>query len=504
MSSPLNSNEDIDHSQGSPGEPESGAAGSSKVAATNRRSTPVARIAAVTVMVLATALVAGAGAVLGVRTPTAPAPVEVTGSTLRTCPVLPPESGRTEVMALSTSTWGTLQTRGLGTEESAPVEGGKGARIVAPAAPVLLQAEGRQTQSSAGASFARAEAGADRSISLARCDHPATASWFSGLMASNAQRSELTLTNPDSAQAEVDLTILGDRGPIAAPGARGLTVPGGTTRTIALETMVNSPDPFGVEVSTTRGRISAVARHRTFDGVSVSGADWQTSAAEPATDQVIAAIPSGAGERTLAVTNPGNRRTTVKVEALGAAGTFQPADAAQVEVNGESTTSVRLDQALDGEAVALRLTSDQPIFAAAQARGEGGARADVAVQSADRALAGTSVGAFAVDQGSTAEVVLSSVDDRDLTAEVHLVSAAGEKLKTVQLPVRSGSTTVWQVEDIDQPAGVLVSTPRRSGLHGGVVTRTDADGYRGLASSGLSVPEQARAGVDPQFDPTVG
>lgn len=478
--------------------------GSSSVAgAAENSNNPVRRIAAITAAVVVAGLVAVGGAVLDVRSPTPPAPAEITGSTLRACPVLPRGDGSTEVMALSTSTWGTLKSRALGSEEASDIEVGKGARILAPPAPILLQAEGRQTQSSAGASFARAS-GAERGISLARCDHPSTTSWFSGVMTSGDQRAELVLTNTDTAQAQVDLKVFGRQGVVAAPGSRGLTVPGGTTRTVALDSMVNSPDPVGVEVGTTRGRINAVVRHRTFDGVTASGSDWQTSSVEPATSQVIPGIPSGQGERTLAVTNPGSRRTTVKVEALGASGTFAPADAAEIEVNGESTAGLRLDQALAGEAVALRLTADQPIFAAARSRGEDGARSDVAIESADRPLAGASVAALAVVPGGNAELVLSSTDDRDLTVDVMLVAANGEELKRAQLPVRSGASSVWKIDSVDEPAGVKVMAPRQSGIHAGVVIRTDADGYQGLTGSGLSVPELASAGVDPRFDPTVG
>lgn len=476
---------------------------SASVPVGGRPTSPVRRIAAVTAAVVVAGLVAVGGAVLDVRSPVPPAPAEVTGSTLRACPVLPQGDGSTEVMALSTSAWGTLQSRPLGSDQASDIEVGKGARILVPPAPILLQAEGRQTQSSAGSSLARAT-GAEKGTLLSRCDHPATSSWYSGVMTSGEQRAELVLTNTDSAQAQVDLKIFGRQGIVSAAGSRGLTVPGGTTRTVALDAMVNSPDPVGVEVTTTRGRINGVVRHRTFDGVAASGSDWQTNSTEPATSLVVPGIPSGEGERTLTVTNPGARRATVKVEALGSSGTFAPADAAEVDVNGESTASLRLDRALAGEAVALRLTADQPIFAATRSRAGQGAGTDIAIESADRPLAGTSVAAIAAAPGTDSELVLSSTDERDLTVDVALVDANGTELRRAQLPVRSGSTAVWKLGPVDQPAGVKVMAPRQSGIHAGVVARSNTDGYAALASSGLSVPELASAGVDPRLDPTLG
>ena len=63
--------------------------------------------------------------------------------------------------------------------------------------------------------------GPEVGLKAAPCLAPATSHWFSGLGATDADRTDLILSNPDDAQAQVDLRFYGRSGRVAVPGSPG-------------------------------------------------------------------------------------------------------------------------------------------------------------------------------------------------------------------------------------------------------------------------------------------
>ncbi|WP_460766863.1 DUF5719 family protein, partial [Mariniluteicoccus flavus] len=394
-------------------------------------------------------------------------------------------------------------------ERATPLPAGRGASLAA-AEPLLVIAEGRQSTGSAAAAYAATPDGADRGLALARCVAPATTSWFTGLYAGGSgpggratTRSEVVLVNPDSTRADVDLRVLGPAGQIAAPGGRGLTVPARSTRVVALESLVSERGALGVQVRASRGRIHATVRQRAGFGPLPGGMDLQVPSAQPSTVQVVPGIPDGPGERTLVVTNPGDRRTTAKVELMGPNGTFVPAEARTLDVNAGSTAQVSLAQGLAQEAGAVRVTTDQPVTAAVVAHAsDDAATSDIAVQPAAERLGPTAIGAFAVTRGVVGAVVVTNLGVSDTVVGLRLVATDGRELKSAELPVRAGATALWEIAQVDQPAGVVVRSAKGATTHAGLVV-TNATGP-GLATTPLSAPEPATTGADPEHAPGLG
>ena len=58
--------------------------------------------------------------------------------------------------------------------------------------------------------------GHEAGLKAAPCLTPATSHWFSGLGATDEDRTDLILSNPDDAQAQVDLRYYGRSGRIVA------------------------------------------------------------------------------------------------------------------------------------------------------------------------------------------------------------------------------------------------------------------------------------------------
>lgn len=466
-------------------------------------ASPARRAAAVGAVALAAAaLVAGAATATPTPVPP-PDPVDTTGRTVAVCPAAP------VVNIVSTSRGGELAIRPVGAERATPLPAGQGATQAA-TEPLLVVAEGRQSTGSAGSSFLSAASGQDRGLALARCVAPGTSSWFTGLYASGQAtggratlRSEVILTNTDATRADVDLRLLGPNGAVTAAGARGLTVPARSSRVVALEGLVADKGPLGVQVRASRGRIHATVRQRAAYGSVPGGTDLQVPSTNPATQQVVPGVPGVPGERTLVLTNPGDRRTTAKVEVLGRTGTFAPVDAGQVDVNAGATVQVSLTRGLAQEAAAVRVTTDQPVVAAMVAQAsDDPATGDVAVQPAAEPLGPTAIGALAVDRGVAGAVIVTNAGSADTVVSLHLVGVDGRELKTGELPVRAGATAQWEVAQVDVPAGVVVRTPRGATTYAGLVLTSVAG--PGLASSPLSVPEQASGGPEPQHAPGLG
>lgn len=463
----------------------------------------LSRAAAVGCLALASgAVIAGLAIAPQVPVP-GPEPVDTTGRTVSVCP-----AAQTAMITTSTR-GGELAHRGLGADDWVTLPAGRGATLPA-TDPVLVSADGRQSLGAAASAYAQIPQGADRGLTLARCVSPVTMAWFSGLYAGGGREgqpvrthSELVIVNADATRADVDLRILGPRGMISAPGGRGLTIPARSTRVVALESLTSEPGALGVEVRASRGRVHTMARQRATFGALPGGSDLQGPSQAPSLSQIIPAVPGGPGERTLAITNPGDRRTTAKVEVLGRDGTFVAAQAAEVDVNAGSTTAIDLAVGLAGESAGVRITADQPIVAAALAHAATAAAAsDVAAQSSAEALGQTAVGAFAVDRGVSGSVVVTNDGATDTIVTMKVVGLDGKELKAGELPVRAGTSQTWEISHIDQPGGVVVRTPKGATVHAGLIITNTAG--PGLATAPLSVPEPPAAAADPQHDPGLG
>ncbi len=235
---------------------------------------------------------------------------------------------------------------------------------------------------------------------------------------------DLLIVNPDASEAVVDLTLYGTDGEIVALGARGIAVGPHSSRTIALSVLADVEGPVGVEFRASRGRAAVVAR-TDAPGI-LEGATPSTAG----TEHLLAGVPAGASTVSALVTNPGNERATLQVEAFGATLGYTPEGGADVTVEPHSTASVDLALSLAGEATGLRITSDVDV-AAALTTGTGTDPAYAAPVSA-----ATELGAF-VPAGGTLQ--LSNPGTAEATVEVTMDSIDAEPT-TSTLSIPAGVT----------------------------------------------------------------
>ena len=406
---------------------------------------------------------------------------------------------------------GTLTGRSLGDGNGgAPVlsidRQGQSKIIDHPDKSLVLVADGAMAGASAGMVYGSTGNGEDRGLSLGPCTAPVVEQWFTGLGAADGYRSELVLSNPDDRQAEVDLAFFGPTGPIGVPGASGLIIPAGSSRTLSLEDLLGKVDgDISVRIKASVGRVAAIARDLRSGAKNLpTGADWHPASAAPARSQIIPAIPGGSGYRKLVIFNSGRRRADAKIEILGPDGPFAPAEAATVSVDGQSSTSVDVASGLAKTIGTIRVVSDQRVVSAVQSERPGGKSAsDIAVSTAQTPIAGIGIAPAAVVDGSKTEFVISNGGDKISTADVTLYNTDGVSSYHERIPVPAGGSIERRVSQAG-PAFLVVRTPSGSSLYGGFTLQQSSGDVAGLAAAAFVTPALAGQARTPVQDPQVG
>jgi hypothetical protein len=161
-------------------------------------------------------LLLGAGMVFGQEAPasnTNRAPL--VGRTTTVCTTSATAKGepdrQTEVSAVAlreahdrsgSLTGSTLESKSTGLKIT---QQGKGKQLSGVTSPLVVSGEGAMATTSSAVIVGNVGEGQDAGLRAAPCLAPATLHWFSGLGANDDDRTDLILTNPDDAQAQVDL-----------------------------------------------------------------------------------------------------------------------------------------------------------------------------------------------------------------------------------------------------------------------------------------------------------
>ncbi len=420
------------------------------------------------------------------------------GRTTMICTATPPLSGRakSEVSAVAlrqapdrsgSLSASTLDTKPVALKLSEP---GKGARPFQTDASIVIAADGGMATTSSAVIVDDVKDGTEAGLKAAPCLAPATTHWFSGLGATDEDRTDLILSNPDDAQAQVDLRYYGRSGRIAVPGSPGVVIRGHDTRPVSL-TKLQGESPVSVAVQASQGRVTAVAKRTQTSQIKPAGVDWQLPSTSPAKVVLIPGVPAGEGNRQLVVTNPNNSRATVDVQVLGFQGPYTPSGAGSVDVPPEGTATVNLQPGLAGEAAGIKLTSDVPVTGAVISTSRrSGAGSDLAVQSAAAPLIGSGVSALATTNLADSELIISNGGDADAQVSFEVFSYEGVTLRTADVVLAANSTATRRLNS-PAPSYVVVKVPDDSSVVAGVVlTQPDRD-VAGLATIPLGSPDVA-------------
>ncbi len=459
------------------------------------------------------ALIGIGGTVVGAAEPPfRPSRIPLVGRTTTICTVTPPPSGdATARVAAAVSRQapgreGELTGTPLagGKPSLTITEQGKAEQVVGVREPIVMSGVGIMATASSAAVFNLTPDGVDAGLMAAPCLAPGTTHWFTGLGATDSDRTELVLTNADDAQASVDLRYYGPDGRVVVPGSPGLVIEARSTATVSLSNLVKVDGPLAVAIQASQGRVGAVAKRTRADGLRPIGVDWQVPSPAPALAMAIPGVPEDAGARELVVTNPGPVRASVSVSVLGLQGPYAPSGAETLEVAAESSARVDLAEGLAGEAATIKLASDQPVTGAVVSSSRrSGAQADIAVQSGAVPLVRTGVSALATTVSGEGELVLSNTGTKDAAVSFEVLSFDGVVLRTDDVLLGPDSTATRRLSS-PPPSYVVVRVPDGSAVVGGVVlTQVEGD-VAGLATIPLTSPDVASRAPRTEVDPSVG
>lgn len=448
---------------------------------------------------LALLVILGGGTLLRAEAPALQASYSPqVGRTTMICTATPPLSGRakSEVSAVALrqepDRSGSLSASRLDTKPVALKlsEPGKGAPPFQTDASIVIAADGAMATASSAVIVDDVKTGTEAGLKAAPCLAPATTHWFSGLGATDEDRTDLILSNPDDAQAQVDLRYYGRSGRIAVPGSPGVVIRGHDTRPVSL-TKLQGESPVSVAVQASQGRVTAVAKRTQTSQIKPAGVDWQLPSTSPAKVVLIPGVPAGEGNRQLVVTNPNNSRATVDVQVLGFQGPYTPSGAGSVDVPPEGTATVNLQPGLAGEAAGIKLTSDVPVTGAVVSTSRrSGAGSDLAVQSAAAPLIGSGVSALATTNLADSELIISNGGDADAQVSFEVFSYEGVTLRTADVVLAANSTATRRLNS-PAPSYVVVKVPDDSSVVAGVVLTQPNRDVAGLATIPLSSPDVA-------------
>ncbi|MBG0738291.1 hypothetical protein IV500_02440 [Paeniglutamicibacter antarcticus] len=170
------------------------------------------------------------------------------------------------------------------------------------------------------------------------CQPPANDLWLAGASTTVGRTAILNISNSSQTAATVNLELFGDKGPVQAPGAKGLLVPAGTSRSVVLAGLAAGQSNLSMRLKSTGGPVAATIQQSVLRGLTSGGVEVISPVSAPAARQVVTGVAvqepalatavagqsgySDAGAA-LQVTVPGSTDALVQVKVYGPSGQQQ-------------------------------------------------------------------------------------------------------------------------------------------------------------------------------------
>lgn len=237
--------------------------------------------------------------------------------------------------------------------------------------PLVIAGEGGLAPGLVAAQYELGLDGPRRGLATMNCPSPSPTWWFVGGGSTTGRTTQMYLVNPETSEAEVDITLAGTEGPISAPSLRGLVIPAQSRTTVRLSRVAPAQASVAWNVQVRTGRIAVAVQDIDAEGFVPRGVDWIPPSADPSTRVYVPGILGGDGRRRLVVYAPGDLDAQVTLRVLTPDGAYIPTDLPEIEVPAGSVIATDLTPALQGSPGTLELVSDVPIMATVRMRHEG-------------------------------------------------------------------------------------------------------------------------------------
>ena len=344
---------------------------------------------------------------------------------------------------------------------------------------VVVNADGAMAPGAFGAQRSTLSGDKQGGLAIARCEPTGDEWWFTGVDTSVGSTSRLVLSNPTPAVSVVDLRFYGPKGVVSAVGAKGVPVAPHASTTLDLARFAPGLGAVTLHVRATRGRVAAAVDVARLDGVTPAGNEWVAPSEPPSDDVLVDAGDSGDGDQQLVVTNTSAREALVGIEVLDKDGPFTPQGLTDLRIKPGRTLVKDVSTVTRASAAALHVTTGgQGTVTAALVSENSSGPVDLSTSSSSPELDAPAVVpvfgttnvslAFATRQAGGGAVRIQAYDDSGASVG----SAA-------RVPVKTGTTQVWDGPVPRGAAYLVVSVPDGSGVHA-VATFHSAQGLSSI------------------------
>lgn len=276
--------------------------------------------------------------------------------------------------------------------QSSPIstsDAGHGGRA---SAPEILRIESGEGALVAGSQSQVVDVNNFRGYAAAACAEPSGSIWLAGGATTVGRTSILSISNPSDVAAQVELTIYGEEGEVAAPGMKGIEVAPGAQRVLSLAGFAPGLLSPVVHVEARGGQVVAYLQQSIVRGLDASGLDLVGAAPDPAAELVFPGVQiyDAIGvNRALSLEDWDDVAPVVRVFNSGEAATevtvnVTPTDPAQtgtsfpVQVEAGVVTDVPLDSGLEAESGQALADGVYTVTMSADQRIVGGVRTSAA------------------------------------------------------------------------------------------------------------------------------
>ena len=327
-------------------------------------------------------------------------------------------------------------------------------------------------------SVARKAAGGG--LLIGACPPTADDSWYLGVGSGGKHLSTLVLSNLSSAPAVANVSFWGPQGRIDAVDANAIVVDPFSVRRIDLRDLAAGEAELAVRVERRRGSLAVAALDSST--TVFKGSEALDPTAAPRREQVVAGAPRGSGTRTLLLLNPGTSTARIRVEEIGAKGTFAPKGMDSVKVDAGQFSAIPVPVSAGSGEASFRLRSDQPV--SASMRIASGTKDQLVVESGP-ALAGPAIVPVDLGTGTGAPQLVLSAPGRRATVHLEGFDERMRSQASADVTVDAGTTKSFDLASrkVLDAKGVAYVVVRPKGT---VVGAATYHRKKGVASLGLT------------------
>lgn len=351
----------------------------------------------------------------------------------------------------------------------------------------------------------QAQDGPQAGLAAHRCASPQRSQWFLGPETGTGSTSVLTLSNPHSREATVEVTTYDESGATGRLGSTTVLIPAESTRSVSMAGLTEGAAQIAVHVQASSAPVAADLQTSWTAGGTGLGTDMLPGQQAPRTEHHMLAVPSGAEERPqLWLYAPEGESGVVELQVFDEQGqaaietpgvfTIEPGQLTVVDIDGldpgtydvlarsESPTLAAVRSAGDGQALDEdeEYAPDISWSAAAPVLAEGSGTLLPAVGETELRFMSSPLDHGTSEQGEEIEEVPEEQPE-PAGLFYRLVDSEGQVSEDITVAVEDGRTTVVtdeQLRDQAEDAGLddvyaVVVTEVSSEVRGGMVTRND-------------------------------